>query len=182
MKYLQPNLTKSTSTKRTANENIENTPPTKKTYTSTEVQTTQPKPNDITILPDIDLNQTTTKPNNDSTILPDLDWSAPNNDSTILPDIKLTPKAQRTLKPIQIDLTKDSNEDEKQNRAQRIVDKALEIRYGDHTDLDSPLWNGNNNGSKIQVLKIPKSLVRKMAIDAENMDDAEFDEYLSKLG
>lgn len=161
IKYLQLNINKSTSTKRSANENIENIPPPKKTFTNSEVQTTQL---------------------NDSIVFPDIDLSISKTDSTILPDIEFTPKTQRPLKPIQIDLTNEKTEDEGSNRAKQIMDKALEMKYGDHNDPESPLWNKSNTGSRIQVLKIPKSLVRKMAIDAENMDDEEFNEYLSKLG
>lgn len=168
IKYLQPKINKSLSTKRTTTDNIENLPPNKKLFTNTEVQTTQ-IPFDETFLPDISLeisNKTEEK-------------------QTPLQNDK--PKQQRVLtikENVQtIDLTTKTNEQKAETpRAKRIVDKALEIRYGDASDPESPLWRGNpETGSRIQILKIPKSLVRKMAEDAEDMDDEEFNKYLNQF-
>jgi hypothetical protein len=60
-------------------------------------------------------------------------------------------------------------------RARRIIDRAHELHFAKYP---AP-WSESSSGSKIQIQKVPKDLVRKMATEAENLTDAEFEQFLT---
>ncbi|CAF1047024.1 unnamed protein product, partial [Brachionus calyciflorus] len=154
IKYFQPIIAKSTSSKRsntTATFDLENMPPLKKTFLNTEVQTSQMPPttsrtedSDETILPDISLTIHDTKSNS--------------IEQSILDTIDLTTDEDEPLTGIA-------------ERAKRIRERALTIIS------NSTSWQ-ERGASKIQVVKIPKSLVRRLAHQSENMSDQQFDEFI----